>query len=455
MTMQTTRSTLAFCSNTLLQRAVTAALLIVLFASPVRARNVDEIENPRHAHAGWVTDEPGLLGSDAGQIEERLETLHEQLGAEVAWVILRSIGDRDPRQFGTELLRHWGVGRKEHDDGVLVLHVIDRRRIEIVTGYGAEAALPDIKCSWLLQEVAVPAFHANQVARGHLALSRGIDRALRSPDISRADLIAAAQQDAPTTPTRAAKHQVTTRKAVRGGNSWMWPLLCTVAITLLFWRARVYLMLSSSHSGYDLLVPYGFLLLFLLFAMSVTDHSVSFALSMFSSGLALLVIRGFHDVRTLHKRMAPLPCVGCPGKLRWIEGDDAVALMSAGARKERELGSMRFEVRRCECGERCIEGFELESKIRRCPGCGFRTLAQVQTLTLTTATSAKEGQNEFVYRCALCSRELREIVSVPRRARSSSSSDSGSTSSDSNSSSSSRSSLGGGSSGGGGAGASY
>ena len=56
---------------------------------------------------------------------------------------------------------------------MLVRHVLDRRRIEIVTGYRAEAALPDVECSWLLQEVAVPAFRGGELARGHLALSAG------------------------------------------------------------------------------------------------------------------------------------------------------------------------------------------------------------------------------------------------------------------------------------------
>ena len=443
----------------IVRRALTIALLVATIASPVRARNVDEIENPRQDHAGWVTDEPGLLGSHAGQLEERLESLHQQLGAEVAWVILQTIGDRDPREFGTALLRHWGVGRKEQDDGVLVLHVLDRRRIEIVTGYGAEGALPDIKCAWLLQEVAVPAFRANQFARGHLALSSGIVRALLAPDISHADLIAAALQDdtqLASTPTPAAKRRASSRKATQGAESWRGPLLGVLGLTLLIWRARVYRKLSPAHSGCDLIVSSGFVLFIWLFALVFSEEQEPFALSLFSIGLGFLLMRGLRDVRTLRARMAPLPCRVCPRKLRWVEGEEAVALMSAGARKEHELGSMRFEVRRCDCGEAYVEGFDVESKIRRCPGCGFRTLAGVRERTLKAATAAEAGQTECIFVCAHCSRQVLEVVEVPRLSFSSSS-DSGSSSSWSSDSSSdsSSSSFGGGDTGGGGAGASY
>lgn len=68
-------------------KALTVALLVSLVASPVRARTVDEVENPRQSHAGWVTDEPHVLGNGAVDIEERLEALHQQVGAEVAWVL--------------------------------------------------------------------------------------------------------------------------------------------------------------------------------------------------------------------------------------------------------------------------------------------------------------------------------------------------------------------------------
>lgn len=65
-----------------------------LFALPARARDLDDVPNPRQTHWGWVTDETKVLGAAAESIERRLEALHKETGAEVAWVVLRTIGEQ-------------------------------------------------------------------------------------------------------------------------------------------------------------------------------------------------------------------------------------------------------------------------------------------------------------------------------------------------------------------------
>ena len=452
--------------------AALAALLISLVSlvtSQVHARDVDEVENPRLSHAGSVTDESGLLGHGAAEIEERLEVLRQDVGAEVAWVILRTIGSRDPREFGTALLHHWGVGRKEHDDGVVVLHVLDRRRIEIVTGYGAEAALPDIKCSWLLQEIVVPAFRAGQLVRGHLALSRGIDRALRTPDISHADLIAAARESEVqpvAAPPAAAKARLSLSMPSKTAQRWFALLLAILAIAALCWRARVFVKAGTSPNGHmwELFVPcVVFLGLIILGGSFAEGQSVLPAIGLFTGCFAVASVCGVRDLYRSRQRIAPRPCTRCPRQLRWVEKAEATALLTRGPRAEQALGSMRFEVRRCDCGEVSVEGFERESKVQRCPDCNFRTLAPVQTLTLEPATEAATGKEEWIYECALCSRELRQTVVIPvvtreRPSRSHASSGDSASSDRSDSSSddsSSSETFGGGDSGGGGAGASY
>jgi uncharacterized protein len=151
----------------------------------IQAQNVKEVPNPRTDHNGWVTDTSGVLAGLAPDIEARLSSLHDELGSEVAVAILPSIGEQNPREFATALFQQWQVGRKGHDDGVLVLHVLDQRRLEIETGYGAESVLPDSVCSWLVQDVALPYFRKDALAAGHVALSRGIVHALRHPGARR------------------------------------------------------------------------------------------------------------------------------------------------------------------------------------------------------------------------------------------------------------------------------
>ena len=87
-----------------------------------------------------------------------------------------------PKHFATALFEYWGIGQKGADNGVLVLHVLDLRRVEIETGYGNEGPLPDVKCHWLIESVVIPAFKAGHFAQGRDALTRGILYALEHPE---------------------------------------------------------------------------------------------------------------------------------------------------------------------------------------------------------------------------------------------------------------------------------
>ncbi|NLC57662.1 MAG: hypothetical protein GX774_12555, partial [Armatimonadetes bacterium] len=42
----------------------------------------------------------------------------------------------EPKQFATALFNRWGIGKKGKDNGVLVLLVMEARRVEVETGYG-------------------------------------------------------------------------------------------------------------------------------------------------------------------------------------------------------------------------------------------------------------------------------------------------------------------------------
>ena len=111
-----------------------------------------------------------------------LRDFKARTGAEVAVVVLPSIGDAVPKHFATALFEYWSIGQKGADNGVLVLHVLDLRRVEIETGYGNEGPLPDVKCHWLIESVVIPAFKAGHFAQGRDALTRGILYALEHPE---------------------------------------------------------------------------------------------------------------------------------------------------------------------------------------------------------------------------------------------------------------------------------
>ncbi|HMU84863.1 MAG TPA: TPM domain-containing protein, partial [Leptospiraceae bacterium] len=135
-------------------------LLLLVFVSTSTfadelADRIAAVPNPRTT-GGWVSDPSQVLATRTDAINHLISDHEKETTDEIAVVVLPSIGQLVPKEFATALFNSWKIGKAKKNNGVLVLHILDQRRIEIETGYGQEGALPDVKCKWILDEVVVP-----------------------------------------------------------------------------------------------------------------------------------------------------------------------------------------------------------------------------------------------------------------------------------------------------------
>ncbi|CAM4221030.1 Uncharacterized membrane protein YgcG, contains a TPM-fold domain [Pedobacter westerhofensis] len=136
----------------------TTLLFAVLWCFSVQAAiPVDSIVDPRTAGTGYISDvNHALDNSTAGKVNEILKRLDEEKKAQVAVVIINTIGDGVPKDFATELFRDWKIGYKGLNNGLLVLIIKDQRRVEIEVGYGLEGSIPDIISNHIQQQAMIP-----------------------------------------------------------------------------------------------------------------------------------------------------------------------------------------------------------------------------------------------------------------------------------------------------------
>lgn len=107
----------------------------------------------------YVTDPSGILSVNAtDSINAICRMLEHQTGIESAVVMLPSIGNNDPFDFGYQLFRKWGIGKQKNNNGLLVLFVADQHKVRFITGYGIEGVLPDALCKRIQQRYMIPAF---------------------------------------------------------------------------------------------------------------------------------------------------------------------------------------------------------------------------------------------------------------------------------------------------------
>ena len=154
-------------------------------------------------HAGLAAPPPVLVSDEAGggwcgwccgtgchrtlrtRLNTTLHALEDDLQVEVAVVTVDDVAG-SPREFAMNLGNHWGLGDAQTNNGLVVLLVVGKRRLEMQTGYGLEKALDEGWLTQMQEAHMVPAFKRGDFGAGLVAGIGQVDRRLRrDPDATR------------------------------------------------------------------------------------------------------------------------------------------------------------------------------------------------------------------------------------------------------------------------------
>jgi uncharacterized protein len=128
-------------------------------------------------HDGYVNDFASVLAdTDETYLEDYLRTLERDTSAEVAVATVTSLDGMTIEEYANRLFAAWGIGKKQRDNGVLVLVAVRDRQVRIEVGYGLEEILPDGRVGEIIRTSIVPEFRAGNIPRG---IGQGIDRLAR------------------------------------------------------------------------------------------------------------------------------------------------------------------------------------------------------------------------------------------------------------------------------------
>lgn len=167
-------------SGNKVRRAVLAASLAILAVAggcqasePATARESGFCNGvPQMALAGRVTDAANvLIAEDENRLSARLARYEARTKHQMVVVTTPSLNGTRVDDFGTCLGHRWGIGRKGHDDGIVILIAPNERQMRIATGFGMERLLTDDKALEVIKQMT-PHFKQGDYAGG---LSTGID----------------------------------------------------------------------------------------------------------------------------------------------------------------------------------------------------------------------------------------------------------------------------------------
>jgi serine/threonine protein kinase len=106
------------------------------------------------APAGYVTDVAGVV--DPGSklwLEEYLKGLERSHGAQVGVLVVNTLHDQPIEAFALSVFRNWGVGRRDKNDGLLLVLATQDHRSRMTVGAGLDYLFTSELCRRILEEM--------------------------------------------------------------------------------------------------------------------------------------------------------------------------------------------------------------------------------------------------------------------------------------------------------------
>lgn len=152
-------------------RALRGTLLSVVLGWSLFAGAEPVAVPPLSAH---IIDQTATLSREqTATLEQTLQAFEASKGSQLAVLIVPTTGEEPIEQYALRVVEQWKLGRKNVDDGALLLVAKDDRALRIEVGYGLEGALTDATSKRIISEIIVPRFRQGDFYGG---ISAGVER---------------------------------------------------------------------------------------------------------------------------------------------------------------------------------------------------------------------------------------------------------------------------------------
>lgn len=142
----------------LLVQTLFAATALAAPAVPPRPAAGSGIYVQDYANVLTETDRQALLS--LGQ------ELDSKTTAQLAVITIDTLDGQPIEDYALAVLREWGIGTKEKNNGALIVVAISDRRSRIEVGYGLEGVLPDGLTGRIQDEYMLPYFKKGDYSKG-------------------------------------------------------------------------------------------------------------------------------------------------------------------------------------------------------------------------------------------------------------------------------------------------
>lgn len=373
---------------------------------------VDNIPNPKISNAAFVSNPDGILKEETVQaINQKLGELQATNKSEVAVVAVNSIGYEEIKPFATALFKKWGIGTAENSNGLLVLFVMDQRKVTFETGYGLEGVLPDAITKRIQTQNMIPYFKQGDYDGGMLA---GVERIV--------SLV---------------KGETFVEKKVSIPWGEIIPLAIGVYIILtllsLVWvgnivaKVRKNAKLSNNIQRYKAIKSEKAAAFMVLGLILPVIAFVGILLLKFPTYYLLLLLpvplttipANIYGLIMMRKvRRQPIKCNECDGTMHILSEKQDDAHLKLSQQFEEQLHAVDYDVFVCNsCKNETIYTLDKPSIYSDCPKCGTKAFILKDKRTIVAPTYISPGTERTTYHCKFCGYEENHNDTIPRLRR--------------------------------------
>ncbi|MGA5301714.1 TPM domain-containing protein [Nucisporomicrobium flavum] len=155
-------------------RVVAASLLV---GAALMGWTTPAAAAPAYPKPGRCVDRTDVLGSAlCAKVTTILKRDEKATSDEIAVAVVPTTGDESIEAWTTGLFNSWGVGKKDKNNGVLLVVAVDDHRVRLETGRGVTKRLTDGEAEAIVDGVVTPRFAEGNYQLGILA---GLDEVRR------------------------------------------------------------------------------------------------------------------------------------------------------------------------------------------------------------------------------------------------------------------------------------
>jgi uncharacterized protein len=154
-------------------RFISFCFFVFTFTNSFSQKAVPELWSIR------VHDDAHVLKQETvDQLEKELKIYEDTTSNQVAILIVQSLEGEVLEQYSLKVAEKWKLGKKDKDNGVLLLIAVDDHKIRIEIGQGLEGVLTDAQSSRIIRNEIAPEFRRGDYDAGVRAGINGIVKAI-------------------------------------------------------------------------------------------------------------------------------------------------------------------------------------------------------------------------------------------------------------------------------------